>query len=788
MTDYPNYREHDMYMPPRGVQSPSRYGAYSTSSPRTSYQEYWRPPSPSRTFSTPTKLSQQQRPNGTVRVRVLRATKLMRTDTMGKSDPFVSLQLGDHKKSTSVKENTQDPQWNEIFLFPVKTHVGAQGCPVALDKLHVEVWDRDIVNRDSLGRGSVDLMDLQEGTLREVTLPLQKDGQLFLTIEAVDFGLPKSQAGMSSTTNHQRFGGSSGAVPSSSSIGGIRNAAGTEGQGSSVGANGGILEVKVEKATNLRDADRIGKTDPFVTLTLANVKRSTAVKDGTLNPTWNTTFRFNVRTKTSNLGAVCQDKLLVEVMDKDIASKDTLGKASLDLADLPKAVPQEIALPLEGNGKLYLTLEAVDFGMTPLTHHVPSVPANTSTPQQANTPYEPVSTHDATRAGSSSFTQQQQAQGDVSATLSPTHGARPGGHESDEYWQRRRVLDDHLQGEERRLRVDMLTRVQKYESELRQEAEARHQDELERLHREIEEQRQASHRELESNYRTRQLERDQWAAERRDYERERREWELERERWSRERQAWREEEAKDVERRERARAEQERLWEGRMRELEDRHAQLSRDIQGLLAEHARIQRLYYEERDRRVAGAPPTMLGERKNEIEQLLDDHRRVWCDIKAVQLEKLEKERVESHGDKQRELHQIADEAAKLMEGRMSFIHERESWNKIRDGERAEIENARLTHQAWLQQRDKERQALSSERAALLAEREEWQRQKEADQRALDEAVETFSVDCEHWQKKREADESQLEDEKEKLAQQKEKLQSKVKDLLGPDEGYTL
>ena len=64
-----------------------------------------------------------KKPVGILHVRVIRATKLLKMDLLGLSDPYVKLNLSGEKhssKKTTVKKKTLNPEWNEEFKLSVK--------------------------------------------------------------------------------------------------------------------------------------------------------------------------------------------------------------------------------------------------------------------------------------------------------------------------------------------------------------------------------------------------------------------------------------------------------------------------------------------------------------------------------------------------------------------------------------------------------------------------------------------------------------------------------------------
>lgn len=64
-----------------------------------------------------------KKPVGILRVKVVRAMKLLKKDLIGTSDPYVKLNLTGEKlssKKTSIKKRNLNPEWNENFKLAVK--------------------------------------------------------------------------------------------------------------------------------------------------------------------------------------------------------------------------------------------------------------------------------------------------------------------------------------------------------------------------------------------------------------------------------------------------------------------------------------------------------------------------------------------------------------------------------------------------------------------------------------------------------------------------------------------
>ena len=107
--------------------------------------------------------------------------------------------------------------------------------------------------------------------------------------------------------------------------------------------NMGDLRVDVLDASNIKPADRNGKSDPFCVFELNGDKvfKSKVLKK-TLNPAWNEFFETKVPSRTSA-------EFIVKIYDWDLAGDaDFLGQARLDLGGLEPFVPKTSTFKLVG--------------------------------------------------------------------------------------------------------------------------------------------------------------------------------------------------------------------------------------------------------------------------------------------------------------------------------------------------------------------------------------------------------------------------------------------------------
>merc|ERR1712037_961657 len=112
------------------------------------------------------------------------------------------------------------------------------------------------------------------------------------------------------------------------------------------------LHLSVERARDLEKRGMFGKADPYLQISFGEQTVKSKTINNNLNPDWNFKTSFIVEENNKN-------DLIIEIYDKDTASKDDLmGKASILPADLSK-LKQAQWIPLQGvkSGELYLSAE-----------------------------------------------------------------------------------------------------------------------------------------------------------------------------------------------------------------------------------------------------------------------------------------------------------------------------------------------------------------------------------------------------------------------------------------------
>ncbi|RZC74364.1 hypothetical protein C5167_049847 [Papaver somniferum] len=102
----------------------------------------------------------------------------------------------------------------------------------------------------------------------------------------------------------------------------------------------GKLSVTVIKANDLKNAEMIGKSDPYAAIFIRPIFRyKTKTIDNNLNPVWNQAFELIAEDKETQ-------SLIIEVFDEDVGQDQRLGIAKLPLVDLEPETSKEISVRL----------------------------------------------------------------------------------------------------------------------------------------------------------------------------------------------------------------------------------------------------------------------------------------------------------------------------------------------------------------------------------------------------------------------------------------------------------
>lgn len=298
--------------------------------------------------------SLELKPVGILEVKLIQAKELTNKDIIGKSDPFALLfvrPLRDKTKTSKTINNSINPIWNEHFGFVVEDE--------STQRLTIRVYDDEgIQAAEFIGCAQVALKDLEPGKVKDVWLKLVKDleiqrdlknrGQVHLELLYCPYGTesafmnpynPDSTLTMLEKVLNHGSKGADMTDPTKSKKDAIVR---------------GVLSVTVISAEDLPSTDLMGKSDPFVEITMkkSEQKNQTRVLNDTLNPVWNQTFDFVIEDGLHEL-------LILEVWDHDTFGKDKLGRCIMTLTRVILEGEVTDSFPLDGaeSGRLKLYLK-----------------------------------------------------------------------------------------------------------------------------------------------------------------------------------------------------------------------------------------------------------------------------------------------------------------------------------------------------------------------------------------------------------------------------------------------
>ena len=138
---------------------------------------------------------------GTLEVTIVAGRNLKNCDVIGKNDAYVEVYLNENEKQrTPIVRNTNDPTWNAKFTLYVLSLCSPVDWAVRValfsnlqkdtDFLYMDVYDKDVISRDTIGSAKIDLKKhiSRKGRYEEwISLPGAKDdsknGEIHVIIE-----------------------------------------------------------------------------------------------------------------------------------------------------------------------------------------------------------------------------------------------------------------------------------------------------------------------------------------------------------------------------------------------------------------------------------------------------------------------------------------------------------------------------------------------------------------------------------------------------------------------------
>nr|AGM32111.1 C2 domain-containing protein [Coptotermes formosanus] len=258
------------------------------------------------------------------------------------SDPYIVIQYQGKSFATTIKKSTLSPEWNENFSF--------QAEPPVYGNLYFTMYDKDAVKDDIMGNAFIPLHIVQPLKLHEIYLNLKSSdksqfgGRVLVQLEVV----PDGNQAFSSPPPEQKSG---------------------------------ALFVKVNKAFGIPKTDLVGKTDPYVVLTLSthdnNNKAKIKAEEKKKEKFKTGTNVFKTKTIQENDEPVWNEKFKLEfqpkqyfrflVYDEDVKFDDLVGFVSFPVSLLQEhliltASFQIVTIPgiKDGESHLNVTLYVGD--------------------------------------------------------------------------------------------------------------------------------------------------------------------------------------------------------------------------------------------------------------------------------------------------------------------------------------------------------------------------------------------------------------------------------------------
>lgn len=258
---------------------------------------------------------------GHLKIHVVNGKKLRKMDPIGKSDPYMTFELKDHKGSkvkTNVIENNLSPVWNEDLVIDIPD--------IKKDVLLVNLWDEDIKN---------DYRMMNEQEIHLNTIPI---GQKQVFNEGIKF--KKKDAG----NLHYEYELLEGPAP----------------QQNTMKSKPCIILVHAIKA------EKLGKMfdnlpDSYLTLQIKgesdSIKRTRTI-DNDRNPVWNEKFEYHCKDWNS-------DVLVLNLSAENIRNDDMImNEIEFPLKQWPIGThidyQEDIKLKKKNAGRLYLKIDVLD--------------------------------------------------------------------------------------------------------------------------------------------------------------------------------------------------------------------------------------------------------------------------------------------------------------------------------------------------------------------------------------------------------------------------------------------
>jgi Ca2+-dependent lipid-binding protein len=276
---------------------------------------------------------------GNLHLNIMRGKELVKSDLLGKSDPYVVVSYGNEKVKTKTVKNNQNPEFN----FETDLIIPANGPEI----MKIEVFDKDKFGKDkSLGSTNIEIASIQHSqSLSDIWIPLDnvRSGQLQISADfqpderiRKDSSIqpklrndkPSRNGGGAPTLKDQlsrQPGNNDGYEYDHGSLGDPRY---SKNKGDINDDKLGTIKLDLLCAKNLTDADLVGKSDPYAIISYGAQTYKTEIKNNTLNPEWN--IQCDIQVPEGD-----ERNINIALYDADGSGKDDfLGEYNMDIAKI----------------------------------------------------------------------------------------------------------------------------------------------------------------------------------------------------------------------------------------------------------------------------------------------------------------------------------------------------------------------------------------------------------------------------------------------------------------------
>ncbi|KAL4493478.1 hypothetical protein ABPG72_007486 [Tetrahymena utriculariae] len=246
---------------------------------------------------------------GNLQVNIISGANLKNTDTIGKSDPYVTVYLSNNSKQplkTKPIKDELNPVWNFTGVIPINM----LRCQLKQAELYLDVYDEDNITDELIGRVCIDVISIlekanQEQFYEDIIQDVKKK-------EGTNYGTLRSMFKWEPSNDCE-------------DVLGLREP--------EIIFKGDLF-VNIENGRNIKNQALIGKSDPKVNFgfnLFPKLVFESKVFDNNLNPD----FKFeNLIPLELNLKKARQLRLNLSIRDKQLIGSTALCGVSISLADL----------------------------------------------------------------------------------------------------------------------------------------------------------------------------------------------------------------------------------------------------------------------------------------------------------------------------------------------------------------------------------------------------------------------------------------------------------------------